>query len=114
MGEKKPTSSWMHMTTIIQWHNSHVPDTFKLLLSHTDLAQSVCWSIIDKDVQKVDGMASVNFSSSFFFTGWPRKASLTTSHSKNSVMHLIKGWVLAGVLPAAQTLGTGSALGLAS
>ena len=45
---------------IIQWHNMHLPNTFKLLLSHIDLAHSVCCSINDKNVQQADGTARVN------------------------------------------------------
>ena len=51
--------------SIIQWHNTHLANTFKLLLSHTDLAHCVCCSIIDKDVQQAGGIASLNYRSSF-------------------------------------------------
>ena len=38
---------------IIQWHNTHLPNTFKLLLSHTALGHSVCCSIIEQMCSKL-------------------------------------------------------------
>ncbi len=56
-----------------------LPNTLKLVLSHTDFAHSVCCSLIDKDVQQVDVMASVNFRSSFHKLA---KEGLTNSFSQ--------------------------------
>jgi len=50
---------------ISQWHSTHLPNTCKVALSHTDLAHCVCCSLIDKDVQQVDWMSSLIFISSF-------------------------------------------------
>ena len=88
---------------IIQWHHTDLPNTFKLLLSHSNLAHSVCYNVIDNNVQQTDCI-----SERLFFTSWPRQALLTTSHSMHSVMHLpSSGWALAGLLPT-MSLGTGS------
>ena len=45
---------------IIQWLHTRLPNNFKLLLSHSDLAHSVCYLLIDKNVQQADGVANVN------------------------------------------------------
>ena len=39
---------------IIQWHHTDLPNTFKLLLSHSNLAHSVCYNVIDNNVQQTD------------------------------------------------------------